>query len=166
LIDWEHAFHYYASLPAPDRSYQAVAARFEVSVRTVEKHGRDGRWKERLARVKAEAAEQADAALAEQRAEKLGETELLIDAALTSFAQQLRAGSVRVSPTDLARLFKLRDELWNQIDHDTSRKTAATATAQHAEMIDQELRRREIVRALDEAGVFDRLRNIDGRDAA
>src|SRR5262245_55713621 len=100
-IDWEDAFQFYASLSDPERSYRAVAKRFGVSVRTVEKHGRTGQWKERLARVRANAAEQADAALALQRAEKLRETELLIDAAMTSFAQQLRAGSVRVSPADV-----------------------------------------------------------------
>lgn len=159
-IDWEQAFRFYASLTDPERSYQAVADEFQVSVRTVEKHGRVEGWKERLARVRAEAAEQADAALAGQRAEKLRETELLIDAALTSFAQQLRAGSVRVSPADLARLFKLRDELWTQIDHDTGSHRATTAVEENENAVDPEVRRREIVQALDEAGVFERLRNL------
>ena len=84
--------------PRPRAQLPGGRRQFEVSVRTVEKHGRTEQWKERLARVRAEAAEQADAALAQQRAEKLRETELLIDAALTSFAQQLRAGNVRVPP--------------------------------------------------------------------
>ena len=155
-------FQFYASLPDPERSYRAVADEFAVSVRTVEKHGRAGQWKDRLARVRAEAAEQADAALAQQRAEKLRETELLIDAAMTSFAQQLRAGSVRVSPADVTRLFKLRDELWTQIDHDASlgRATSVAEEENGEGEVDPELRRREIVRALDEAGVFERLRNL------
>ena len=34
-IDWEQAFAFYASLPAERRSYQAVADKFGVSVRTV-----------------------------------------------------------------------------------------------------------------------------------
>jgi hypothetical protein len=161
LIDWERAFQFYASLSDPQRSYQAVANAFDVSVRTVEKHGRVEGWKERLGRVRAEAAEQADAALAQQRAEKLRETELLIDAALTTFAQQLRAGDVRVSPADLTRLFKLRDELWTQIDHDSNLGRATTATEKSdGDGVDPEVRRRQIVRALDEAGVFERLRNL------
>jgi len=160
-IDWEQAFRFYASLPDPERSYRAVATEFEVSVRTVEKHGRLEQWKDRLARVRAEAVEHADAALAQQRAEKLRETELLIDAALTSFAQQLRAGNVRVSPADLARLFKLRDELWTQIDHDTSHnRTTGVVEENSEEGVDLERRRLEVVRALDEAGVFERLRAL------
>jgi hypothetical protein len=163
-IDWEHAFQYYASLADPERSYQAVAAQFGVSVRTVEKHGRVDAWKERLARVRADAAERADALLARQHAEKLHETELLIDATLTSFAQQLRAGSVRVPASDLARLFKLRDELWAQVDQDSS-TARATSTEETGGEVDEHERRREIVRALDEAGVFDRLRNLGGAAA-
>ena len=166
LIDWEQAFQLYASLPDPDRSYKAVADHFHVSVRTVEKHGRLGGWKDRLAAIRSEAADQADTRLAEQRAEKLAELELLIDASFTSYAHQLRAGNVRVAPVDLQRLFKLRDELWTQIAADTSARRAGTDAAESAEE-DPEARRREIVLALDEAGVFDRLRSVAaGEEAA
>jgi hypothetical protein len=160
-IDWEQAFQFYASLPDPERSYRTVATEFGVSVRTVEKHGRAERWKDRLARVRAEAVEQADAALAQQRAEKLRETELLIDEAMTSFARQLHAGSVRVSPSDFARLFKLREDLWTQIDHDSSHNRAMGVVQENTEEgVDLDRRKLEIVRALEEAGVFERLRAL------
>lgn len=130
-----------------------------MSVRTVEKHGRLENWKERLARVRAEAAEAADARIAEVRAEKLAELELLIDASWTTYAHQLRAGSVRVAPVDLVRLFKLREDLWAQAAAEsTARRTAAAAETDSDE--DREARKHEIVRALHEAGAFDRLQTL------
>ena len=107
-IEWEEAFGFYASLPGAERSYRAVAEHYDISVRTVEAHGRKEHWRERLAHIKARAAETADERLAAERAEKLAEIDLLIDASLTSYAQQLRAGSVQVVPGDLLRLYKLR----------------------------------------------------------
>lgn len=156
-IDWEEAFLAYASLPDNERSYRAVAEAYGISVRTVETHGRTGQWKERLARIKQEAAAAADEQLAEARVEKLAELELLIDASLTSYAQQLRAGSVKVVPADLLRLFKLREELWTQ--------EASQRGARHLEIEadldpdDAEQRKLELVAALVEAGAFERLRN-------
>jgi len=157
-IDWEAAFSYYASLPDKERSYRAVADHFEVSVRTVESHGRRGHWKERLARIRADAAEAADQRIAESRAEKLAELELLIDASMTSYAQQLRAGSVKVVPGDLLRLFKLREELWTQEAVDRGARIAKASAEQERE--DPEQRKRELVAALEEAGAFDRLRTL------
>ena len=157
-IDWEDAFRYYAALPDRERSYQAVAVHFDVSVRTVERHGREQRWKERLSRIKAEAAASADQQLAQVRAEKLAELELLIDASMTSYAQQLRAGSVKVVPGDLLRLFKLREELWAQ--DATERGVRSMRDVAQEDPQDAELRKRELVAALEEAGAFDRLRNL------
>jgi hypothetical protein len=158
LIDWEDAFGYYASLPDQGRSYQSVAERFRVSVRTVERHGREERWKERLARIKAEAADAADQRIANARAEKLAELELLIDASMTSYAQQLRAGSVKVVPSDLLRLFKLREELWAQEAIERGTRSARELTTD--DPLDAEERKRELIAALEEAGAFERLRNL------
>jgi len=155
-IDWEQAFHTYAALPDSERSYRAVADTYGVSVRTVETHGRKEHWKERLGRIKAEAAAAADEQLAESRAQKLAELELLIDASLTSYAQQLRAGSVRVAPVDLLRLFKLREELWAQ---EAAERSTQRADVNAVDLEDAEKRRRELIAALDEAGAFERLRN-------
>lgn len=157
-IEWEEAFGYYASLPDRERSYQAVAEHFQVSTRTVERHGREKRWKERLSRIKADAAEAADQRIAHARAEKLAELELLIDASMTSYAQQLRAGSVKVVPGDLLRLFKLREELWAQEAVERGTRSAREAADEDPE--DAEQRKRELVAALEEAGAFERLRNL------
>ena len=108
--------------------------------------------------IQAGAAEHADARLAEQRAEKLAELELLIDATMTTFAHQLRSGSVRVAPVDLPRLFKLREELWAQTAANTARRAAHVATQLTDD--DTESRNLEIIRALDEAGAFERLHNL------
>lgn len=159
LIDWEAAFVFYASLPDPTRSYQAVAAHYGVSVRTVEKHGRTGRWRERVAQIQASAAESADAQLAEQRAAKLAELELLIEAVMTTFAHQLRAGTVKVVPADLLRLFKLREELWAQAAAENAQRHATQAANQQPDE-DLDTRNLEIARALYEAGAFDRLKAL------
>lgn len=157
-IDWEAAFAYYASLPDAERSYRAVADHFGVSLRTVEAHGRKERWKERLAGIKAQAAESADERLAAERAEKLAEIDLLIDASLTTYAQQIRAGTVKVVPGDLLRLFKLRAEVWAQNDVERGMKVA-DEVAEH-DPVDSERRKRDLIIALEEAGFFERLRNL------
>lgn len=157
-IDWEEAFGYYASLPDAERSYRAVADHYDISVRTVEAHGRKAHWRERLARIKAEAAATADQQLAETRAQQIAELNLLIDASLTTYAQQIRAGTVKVVPGDLVRLYKLREELVAQEalarDADSARIVAIE------EPQDAEARKRELVAALVEAGAFERLRNL------
>lgn len=158
VIDWEQAFVYYASLPDPDRSYHAVAQQFDVSVRTVEGHGRREHWKQRLTDVQAKAAESADIQLAQERARKIAELEMLIDASMTTFAHQLRAGTVKVVPADLVRLFKLREELWAQEAAATTIRRASEAAQTNLE--DPEERKREVARALHEAGAFDRLQHL------
>lgn len=157
-IDWEEAFLFYASLDDTERSYRAVANHFGVSVRTVETHGRKERWRERLARIKAEAAESAAQRVAAERAEKLAQLELLIEATFTTYAHQLRAGSVKISAADLTRMVKLREELWAQEVVD--RAARAGAEASEHELDDPEQRKRDLIAALDEAGAFERLRNL------
>jgi hypothetical protein len=54
-LDWNQAFLFYAGLPPEQRSYAAVAAEFGVSARTVERHGRKERWRERAHELDREA---------------------------------------------------------------------------------------------------------------
>src|SRR4051812_39222517 len=95
-IDWQQAFHHYACLPPDRRSYAAVAARFEVSVRTVERHGLRECWKQRAYQIDAEAAAAAAAKLTVDRTRKLVDLEKLIDASEVLYAQNLRSGDVRI----------------------------------------------------------------------
>src|SRR3954452_24947939 len=112
-IDWERAFLFYATLPSETRDYRKVAAEFGVSPRTVERHGRSGRWKQRARELDAAASAAAAERIRDQRADKLVDVEKLIDASYVTYATQLRDGKVRVSPADLPRLHKLRTEVWS-----------------------------------------------------
>ena len=105
-IDWEAAFAYYAALPPPERSYAAVAAQFAVSVRTVETHGRQEQWKDRLEAIKEETRSRTAEALTEARVEEIEKLRRLIDASLVGYAEQLRGG-MRMTPADLERLNRL-----------------------------------------------------------
>ena len=49
-IDWQQAFLFYAGLPPQQRTYQAVADQFGVSVRTVERHGMNEHWQDKTGR--------------------------------------------------------------------------------------------------------------------
>jgi hypothetical protein len=110
-IDWEAAFLCYAWLPARERSYQAVADAYGVSVRTVEAHGRAGSWRQRLAEIEAEAAAEAARELTQTRAAQLADVQKLVEASFLSYAKQLRSGQIRLSAADLPRLVKLLQEL-------------------------------------------------------
>jgi hypothetical protein len=81
-LDWEEAFLFYAGLSSERRDYAAVAAEFGVSGRTVERHGREQRWRERAREIDRRAAPAAAARLSETRAEKLTDLERLVDASL------------------------------------------------------------------------------------
>ena len=114
-IDWEQAFTFYASLPAERRSYQAVADQFGVSVRTVEKHGRQDKWKQRLRGINAQVAAETNNSLSQSRAEQIGKLVKLIDATLIAYADKLRRGDLRMSPSDLDRLHKLWQQLTDEL---------------------------------------------------
>lgn len=114
-IDWEAAFAFYAALPAPRRSYAAVADEFGVSVRTVETHGRSGGWKTRLREIEATAARAADGELAQARSEELRKIGKLIEASFLEYANKLRRGEVRMTPADLERLHRLRQQLTDEL---------------------------------------------------
>jgi hypothetical protein len=113
-IDWEDAFGYFASLPAESRSYTAVATRFGVSGRTVETHGRRGRWRERIAEIETDAARQADQRLGRARADQFADFHRLIEASCVAYAQQLASGRVRVTASDLVGLIKISLQLYGE----------------------------------------------------
>jgi hypothetical protein len=112
-IGSEH-FQFYASLPAEERCYRAVAGQYGVSIRTVEKHGRADGWKDRVARVQAEAAAHADAELARAWGKRVAEIEQLVDASFIAYAQRLRNGTARVTASDFVGLVKLLLQLRGQ----------------------------------------------------
>ena len=106
-IDWEEAFCFYASLPAEERSYRAVAERYRLSVRTVEKHGRAEGWRERMKRIRAEASTRADDLLARAWGERVADIERLVNASFVVYAERLQAGETRVTASDFVGLVKL-----------------------------------------------------------
>jgi hypothetical protein len=155
-IDWQHAFHCYASLPSDQRSYAAVAARFKVSVRTVERHGLRERWQERARQIEQEAAAAAAAKLVTDRARKLVDLEKLIDASEVRYAQNLRSGDVRISPADLARLHKLRKDIHQELEAQPLQPPAASVDEDPASP-DRKL---QVLRALRDAGVLQQLQDL------
>jgi len=151
-VDWEHAFAHYASLPAPKRSYRAVADAFGVSVRTVEKHGRTERWRDRVAQINAEAATQTNSALADERVQEVRKIGRLIEASFMSYADKLRRSEVRMTPADLERLYRLSRQLGDELG----------APAAPLEAVPSSSKRRpehvaSVVDALAEAGALDAL---------
>lgn len=163
VIDWAAAFVFYASLPPEQRSYQAVADRFAVSVRTVERHGRDDSWAKRVRELDESAREHAAERVRDARAQNLVDTEALIGASLAAYGDQLLEGLVKVTPADLARLHKLRTQLWDQQDSHTA---VEPVRATETDSIDPNQRKLDVLRALDDAGVLEHLLRGggDGRD--
>jgi hypothetical protein len=158
-IDWQQAFLYYAALPPDQRDYNAVADRFKVSVRTVEKHGLKERWRDRTQAIDAEAASAAAATLAKERATQLAQVDKLIDASYLTYANQLRDGRVRVTPADLPRLQKLRRELWDDPARDPP--PATTPAPAPATTTEEKLAHKlAVLRALRDAGALERLQQL------
>lgn len=110
-LDWEAAFVYYATLPSDARTYTAVADRYGVSRRTVEKHGQKERWRERVAGIETDAARQADQQLGRARADQLADFHKLIEASCVTYARQLASGQVRITASDLVGLIKISLQL-------------------------------------------------------
>jgi hypothetical protein len=152
-IDWEAAFALYASLPPEQRSYRTVAAEFGVSARTVETHGRKERWRERSQRIEAEAAAQAEKRLGKARADQIADVQRLVEATLISYAQQLRSGEVRLTASDLPRMFKLLHELWGNDTQEDEQppKPESTERQTSSEHL------LEVIEALRESGALDAL---------
>ena len=163
-LDWEQAFAYYAALPPEQRSYGAVARKFGVSVRTVEKHGRLRGWRERVRAIEAEAGAELDRQLGESRVKTLADVQKLIEASYLTFAQQLRNGDVKIKAADLPRLAKLQLELWQQAAElaaaDQNPPAPAAAAAEGRSFEDK----RAVLRALHEAGALEAALGVAERE--
>jgi hypothetical protein len=121
-VDWEAAFAYYAALPPGERSYAAVGVHLQVSPRTVETHGRTGRWKERLRAIDEETAARTVDALVDARVEEVNKLRRLIEASLIAYAERLRDG-MRMTPADLERLNRLSLALIDETTNPRARHT-------------------------------------------
>jgi hypothetical protein len=115
-VDREDAFQVWASLPVGARTYAAVARAFGISARTVERYAREGRWRQRLRQIEADAARQADRELGRRRAEQLVEFQQLIDASCVTYARQLASGNVKITAAEFVGLIKAALLLQGQAD--------------------------------------------------
>jgi hypothetical protein len=158
-IDWQEAFLFYAALPAELRDYRTVADKFGVSRRTVERHGRQDRWKLQARELDRDSVRLAAERLREERADKLVDTEKLIEATYVSYANQLVAGAVRITPHHVAKLFELREQIWDLRDTETANQVEQVS--QPADLIDPTERKLQVLRALEDAGVLHRLLHPD-----
>lgn len=149
-IDWQEAFLYYAGLPPPQRTYNAVAAQFGVSGRTVERHGLNERWADRAREIDRQALAEAAAAVSRGRADQLANVQKLIEGSLLRYAQQLSDGRIRLSPSDLPRLVKLLNELWA----DEPEPALPTTPAPTTPVVPVE-HMRDVLRGLYESGALD-----------
>jgi len=146
-VDPEAAFAFYASLPAERRSYEAVAAEFGISARTVERYGRDGAWRQRVAAIEQQAQSELDEQLGQERARQLADVKKLIDASYVSYARQLAAGDVRFTPSGFVSVVKLAlDQLTR-----SEQPSAAGPSQPAARSFEHKL---EVLRGLREAGAF------------
>jgi hypothetical protein len=154
-IDWNAALLYYVSLPAEQRDYQTVADKFKVSRRTVERHGCQERWKQQAQELDRESVRAAADQIRDKRAEKLIDTEKLVDATYLRYANQLVSGQVKVTPTQLATLFQLRERIWDRADAEAALQP--DQPAQPPDPIDPVERKLQVLRALEDAGVLQQL---------
>jgi hypothetical protein len=153
VIDWQEAFLLYASLPAEQRDYQSVADKFAVSRRTVERHGRLDHWKQRARELDQESVRTAAERLRDQRADKLIDTEKLVEATYISYANQLIAGSVKLTPNHLVKLFQLRQLIWGLQDDESVDQPEQVASPQ-ADLSEHKL---QVLRVLDDVGALQQL---------
>jgi hypothetical protein len=152
-IDWEQAFGFYAALPASERSYQAVGAEFGVSPRTVEAHGRNGKWKQRLREIDARTATVTEELLVRARVDELQKIRRLIEASFISYAERLRDGEIRMTPADLERLNRLSLALIDEIAQPPQpaaheHPAAAQRTPEHTAAVVQSLAETGVLEAL------------------
>jgi hypothetical protein len=116
IIDWSRAFEFYVALSDEHRSYQAVAHEFGVSVRTVESHGREEQWVERLRAIKQKAAEDAVTLLAASGVKRIMSRLRLAEATFGAYAAKLANGEVRITPADLERLHRFCRQLIEELE--------------------------------------------------
>jgi hypothetical protein len=160
-LDWDQAFLYYTGLPPERRDYAAVAAEFGVSPRTVERHGRSERWRERARELDREASRTAAARLVEERAARLNDLERLVEASFVGIAQKLREGTLRLSAADLPRLHKLLRELWQEPAPEPSEPSPAEPGGEQPASLEHKL---QVLQALQEAGLLEQHEGQQDRD--
>jgi hypothetical protein len=153
-LDWEAAYAYYAALPPERRSYDAVAREFAVSVRTVEKRGRLGRWRERVRTIEAQAGAELDRQLGQARVKQIADVEKLIEASFLTYAQQLRNGDVQIKAADLPRLVKLLLDLWQEPAAPEPALTGSAARTVPSATERSLGHKLEVLRALHESGAL------------
>ncbi len=105
-VDREQVFQCWAALPFDSRTYAAAARRFGISPRTVERYAREGRWRERLRAIEAEAIARADEMLGRARARQLANFMQLIEASCVTYARQLASGQMRITAAEFVGLIR------------------------------------------------------------
>src|SRR5579864_675351 len=153
-IEWEDAFAFYASLPAPVRSYAAVAAEFGVSRRTVEEHGAREHWQERVRAIEADAAATVAAELSQAQAEQRAEIIQIAKAVLLRFAHQLRTGEARISGAEFQRVSTFLLELMDDADAASASGDPATAAPGAAAPARPREDKAAVLQALQESGAL------------
>ena len=118
-VDPDEAFAYWYN-DGEGRTQAAVAERYGVALRTVERWARDDKWPERSARLDAAAREAADKRLEKQAADRIRHNLQLIAATKAAYAKRLQAGDMSVSPTELASLIKVEQLLTGGVTERTS----------------------------------------------
>lgn len=151
-VDWEEAFLFYASLPPKRRDYQAVAERFKVSRRTVERHGLSERWRERARELDRESVKAAAEQIRDERTAGLLNTQKLIDASFVEYANQLVSGQIKMNPNHIPRLYDLRERIWRHQDDEVEQHREQER--QPADPIDPIEHKRQVLRALEDAGAL------------
>lgn len=162
-IDWHEAFLFYAGLAPERRRYQAVADHYAdvgLSVRSVERRGRDEHWRDKARRLDEAAAADAAARLRDQRTDRLVDADHLAEASLAAYEGQLSEGRVKLTAADLVRLHKLRASIREGAARDPREPVMAAVPPASTE------HKLAVLRALEEAGVLQRLLERDQPQAA
>ena len=155
VIDWNKAFLFFASLTPELRDYQTVANEFGLSVRTVERHGREERWRERARKLDREGAQLAAEQIRDARAKDVVDLKKLNDASKAAYAMQLRDGTLKFNPNHLPKFLSMDERLWALEDEQTAEELAEQP--QHAHAADSYEHKLAVMRALNEAGALDDL---------
>jgi hypothetical protein len=148
VIDWNAAFAYYASLPANERSLAAVSRQMGVSEASVQKHARLDGWKSRVAAIEDQARQAVDRRAVRSLQERMETVIRLAEATQVTYAQQLQAGEVRVTPQDIVALAKLQQLLEGRPDARVEQLYADVANLSDEELEDE----LERMKSLDASG--------------
>ena len=158
-MDREEGFVYFASLPDGRRTYRAVAERFGVSVRTVERHGREGGWRERVQRHKRDAARTVDEELTGKQVDALFAYMRLIEKTTDRYDEHLDADKVKLTPSDLGRMISYHQQVGDRLEtlaqsNPVGQRIAAPTDEQRLE------HKLDVLRNLVRAGQLDELLEV------